>query len=151
MDYFFVFMMIPYSIVARFIGTIIQTYFLNKRRAKVGEKLTFYDQIILLWCGLRGGIAFALAKGWTLPEEKSDLIVFATGVLCVFTILFYGMTMKPLIVKLKIPTEHTLESGYDYAAKVLSYPASNTSSFATGVLGHESKWSRFITKVDKGM
>ena len=40
----------------------MQTFFININRKKLNLKITFKDQLILLWCGLRGGIAFSLAK-----------------------------------------------------------------------------------------
>ena len=53
--------------------------------------------MILVWAGLRGGIAFALATSWGLPTEKQEQITLATSVLVIFTIFFYGLTTRPMI------------------------------------------------------
>ena len=96
-DWTYALVMIPFTIVARTVGTIVQTFFLNFRRQKIGEKLTWRDQIVLIFCGLRGGIAFALSLLWELPAAKSSQVVFATGVLVLFTIVVYGISMKPVL------------------------------------------------------
>lgn len=65
-------MSIPYTFIARLVGVFIQTFFLNLRRKKIGKQLSWRDQMILVWAGLRGGIAFALATSWGLPDEEQE-------------------------------------------------------------------------------
>ena len=148
-DWFYCLMIIPFTIIARTLGTFVQTYFLNFRRKKIGEKLTWRDQLIIIWCGLRGGVAFSLAKAWDLPQEKSDQVMLCISVIILFTIFFYGLTMRPLIKGLRIKLELPAESGYDFASKTLIKPSANLKHFAESILGQETKVARAFATVDR--
>ena len=57
------------------------------------------DAVILTWAGLRGGISIALAL--SLPEGNTkDIIVYATYVVVVFSIIAQGLTVEKLVKKL---------------------------------------------------
>lgn len=74
--------------------TIFLTNFLLKKSHKANSK----ERIILTWAGLRGGISIALAL--TLPEgEVKDIILYATYVVVVFSIIVQGLTVGKLIKK----------------------------------------------------
>lgn len=68
-DWGFTFLIIPFTILARAAGTFLLTALLNIRRRHAGATVTFKEQIIILLCGLRGGIAFALARNWDLGSD----------------------------------------------------------------------------------
>ncbi|CAL6004022.1 Sodium/hydrogen_exchanger [Hexamita inflata] len=150
-DFYYCFMIIPFSIVARLIGVLVQTVFLNMRRKKLGETLTLKDQFILLMCGLRGGIAFALAQSWGLSEQKQDMVTLATCLLILFTIVVYGLTMRPVIKVLKIKLEPHAHDGSSYPHKCLAYPQSQTVNFMNFMTGNSSKFSIWLSKVDSVM
>ncbi|TGZ68182.1 hypothetical protein CRM22_004392 [Opisthorchis felineus] len=76
-----------------------------------GTKLSLAKQIILVYGGLRGAVAFALA---VLIQAKRlgphgaysrDVMITATLVIILFTVGFMGLTMKPLVRGLKIRME----------------------------------------------
>ncbi|CAL6001943.1 Sodium/hydrogen_exchanger [Hexamita inflata] len=148
LDTFFSIMVIPYTLIARMLGIWVQCFFLNMRRAKVGQKLTWRDQLVLIMCGLRGGIAFALANAWKLDPIKENQVRFATSLLVVFTIFVYGLGMKPLLTKLKIKLELKQETGYDYACKTLAKPVVFTNNFITQILGKKNRFEIFLAKLD---
>lgn len=78
---------------SRYITISLSNVLLKKsNRANVKERT------ILTWAGLRGGISIALAL--SLPEsEVRDLILYATYVVVVFSIIFQGLTVGTLVKK----------------------------------------------------
>ncbi|WP_298900276.1 sodium:proton antiporter [uncultured Psychroserpens sp.] len=81
-------------LLARYIAIILLNLFLKKsHRANKSER------IILTWAGLRGGISIALAL--SLPEgEVKDIILYATYVVVVFSIIAQGLSIEKLVSKL---------------------------------------------------
>ncbi|CAH8557195.1 unnamed protein product [Schistosoma turkestanicum] len=71
-------------------------------------KITLAQQIVLIYGGLRGAVAFALAV--LIPEDlfpvnglyHKNVIVTATLFIILFTVGFMGLTTKPLVKLLKI-------------------------------------------------
>jgi len=80
-------------IISRYITVFLSNFLLKKsNRANTKERR------VLTWAGLRGGISIALAL--TLPEsEVRDLILYATYVVVVFSIIAQGLTIEKLILK----------------------------------------------------
>ncbi len=80
-------------IISRYI-TVFLSNFLLKKSSRANTK----ERKVLTWAGLRGGISIALAL--TLPEgEVRDLILYATYVVVVFSIIAQGLTIEKLILK----------------------------------------------------
>ena len=80
-------------ILSRYI-TVFLSNFLLKKSNRANKK----ERTVLTWAGLRGGISIALAL--TLPEgEVRDLILYATYVVVVFSIIAQGLTIEKLILK----------------------------------------------------
>ena len=74
--------------------TIFISNFLLKKSHKANAK----ERRVLTWAGLRGGISIALAL--TLPEgDVKDIILYATYVVVVFSIIAQGLTIEKLILK----------------------------------------------------
>ncbi|MDT0559001.1 sodium:proton antiporter [Ichthyenterobacterium sp. W332] len=79
---------------SRYITVLMSNLFLKK-----SNRATKKESVILTWAGLRGGISIALAL--SLPEgEIKDIIVYATYVVVVFSIIAQGLTVERLINKL---------------------------------------------------
>jgi len=80
-------------LLSRFISIFLSNFLLKKpNRANKKERL------ILTWAGLRGGISIALAL--SLPEgEVKDIILYATYVVVIFSIIVQGLTIEKLIRK----------------------------------------------------
>lgn len=81
---------IPVVLLARWISVSLPLFLLS-----LGMEFTRGAVTLLTWGGLRGGISVALAL--SLPEsEYKALILTATYVVVVFSIVVQGLTMRPL-------------------------------------------------------
>ncbi len=69
---------------------------------------------VLYWGGLRGAISLALALSLpsVLPEYSNQLQSMAFGVV-LFTLLFQGFTMKPLVNRLKLSKRKESQDEYE--------------------------------------
>ncbi|WP_298755032.1 sodium:proton antiporter [uncultured Psychroserpens sp.] len=86
-------------LLSRYISIILSN-FLLKRVHRANKN----DALILTWAGLRGGISIALAL--SLPEgEVKDIILYATYVVVVFSIIGQGLTIEKLVSKLSKPNK----------------------------------------------
>ena len=88
---------IPIVLLARFVGTKSLLTLLRR-----GLRMPPYTATILTWGGLRGAISVALAL--TIPSSfpARDVILTATYVVVAFSILGQGLTIGPLIRRLKL-------------------------------------------------
>ncbi|KAL7833835.1 hypothetical protein AOLI_G00287950 [Acnodon oligacanthus] len=87
--------------VFRAIGVVGQTWILNKFRLVPLEKI---DQVVMSYGGLRGAVAFALVVLLDGEQVKAkDYFVATTIVVVFFTVMFQGLTIKPLVKWLKVP------------------------------------------------
>ena len=81
-------------LAARFAATSIPVMLLKGRREFSPGVVR-----ILTWGGLRGGISVALALGIPKEVEHREVILVATYVVVVFSIVVQGLTLKPLVVR----------------------------------------------------
>jgi CPA1 family monovalent cation:H+ antiporter len=90
-----------YAILATLVARILGVVGCVLPFIKSKWKVTGAQQTILVWGGMRGALALALAL--SLPEnlpEKAEVTAAAFAVVA-FSILVQGMTLSPLISKLK--------------------------------------------------
>ncbi|KAL9870294.1 LOW QUALITY PROTEIN: sodium/hydrogen exchanger 3 [Geothlypis trichas] len=100
----FILLTLVFISVYRVIGVVIQTWILNRYRT---VQLEIIDQG-MSYGGLRGAVAFALVAllDGDKVREKS-CFVSTTIMLCFCTVIFQGLTIKPLVQWLKVKkTEH---------------------------------------------
>ncbi|XP_043937321.1 sodium/hydrogen exchanger 5 [Protopterus annectens] len=86
--------------VFRALGVMLQTWVLNQFRLIPLDKI---DQVVMSYGGLRGAVAFALVI--LLNESKvkaKDYFVSTTIIVVFFTVVFQGLTIKPLVKWLKV-------------------------------------------------
>uniref|UniRef100_G1RIY7 Sodium/hydrogen exchanger n=1 Tax=Nomascus leucogenys TaxID=61853 RepID=G1RIY7_NOMLE len=101
----FVLLTLVFISVYRAIGVVLQTWLLNRYRMVQLEPI---DQVVLSYGGLRGAVAFALVvllDGDKVKEK--NLFVSTTIIVVFFTVIFQGLTIKPLVQWLKVKrSEH---------------------------------------------
>ncbi|CAI5691325.1 unnamed protein product [Oreochromis niloticus] len=96
----FILLTVFFVFVYRFIGVFFLTWILNRYRL---VPLEFIDQVIMSYGGLRGAVAYGLAV--MLDENKikeKNLMVCTTLIVVYFTVIWQGITMKPLVTWLKV-------------------------------------------------
>ncbi|XP_019748803.1 sodium/hydrogen exchanger 5 [Hippocampus comes] len=87
--------------IFRAAGVVGQTWVLNRFRLVPLEKI---DQVVMSYGGLRGAVAFALVVLLDGKRVKAkDYFVATTIVVVFFTVMFQGLTIKPLVKWLKVP------------------------------------------------
>ncbi|XP_056376110.1 sodium/hydrogen exchanger 3 isoform X2 [Hyla sarda] len=101
----FILLTLLFISVYRVIGVIVQTWILNRYRM---VQLEIIDQVVMSYGGLRGAVAFALVALLDGERVKSkNLFVSTTIIVVYFTVIFQGLTIKPLVQWLKVKrSEH---------------------------------------------
>ncbi|XP_053575414.1 sodium/hydrogen exchanger 5 [Bombina bombina] len=89
-----------FILVFRAIGVVLQTSVLNRFRLIPLDRI---DQVVMSYGGLRGAVAFALVILLDSSKVKAkDYFVATTIVIVFFTVIFQGLTIKPLVKWLKV-------------------------------------------------
>ncbi|XP_078543805.1 sodium/hydrogen exchanger 3 isoform X2 [Lissotriton helveticus] len=101
----FILLTLVFISVYRTIGVVIQTWILNRYRV---VRLEIIDQVVMSYGGLRGAVAFALVALLDISKVKEkNLFVSTTIIVVFFTVIFQGLTIKPLVHWLKVKrSEH---------------------------------------------
>jgi sodium/hydrogen exchanger-like protein 3 len=99
-NWWFVICTIGCCLVFRVIGVLLLVAIANRFRIK---KLDWLEQFIMMYGGLRGGVAFALVLTIT-PEVAPHAKMFVTTTLAMvyFTVFVQGITIGPLVKLLKV-------------------------------------------------
>ena len=71
-------------------------------RKRAENKISLLYQLVMFWGGLRGAVPLALALGLPADLPGRELIMQITLGVVLFTVLIQGMTVKPLMGKLKL-------------------------------------------------
>uniref|UniRef100_A0A3B5L1M8 Sodium/hydrogen exchanger n=1 Tax=Xiphophorus couchianus TaxID=32473 RepID=A0A3B5L1M8_9TELE len=96
----FILLTLLFILIYRFIGVFILTWMLNRYRL---VPISFVDQIIMGYGGLRGAVAYGLAVNLNESKIKEKNLMVCTTLLVVyFTVILQGVTMKPLVQWLKV-------------------------------------------------
>ncbi|XP_053571762.1 sodium/hydrogen exchanger 3 [Bombina bombina] len=101
----FILLTLLFISVYRIIGVAVQTWILNRYRM---VQLEIIDQVVMSYGGLRGAVAYALVALLDGNKVKAkNLFVSTTIIVVYFTVIFQGLTIKPLVQWLKVKrSEH---------------------------------------------
>lgn len=99
------------TLIARFIVTFISSHLLNKTGLLI-KKISKTEQFIMSYGGLRGAVAFTLVNlintdSTQKKNSEKDMFVTAALIIIIFTIMFMGLTIKPLVKCLKVKLEES--------------------------------------------
>src|SRR6266513_709920 len=120
------------AIFVRFAWVYPATYLPLVLRALLGEQVApprEGEVFIMGWCGMRGivSLAAALALPQTLEDGNAfperDLIIFLTFVVIAVTLVLQGLTLKPLIRRLKVGSDWSLQEEQQRAQMALGKAA----------------------------
>ncbi|XP_045299404.1 sodium/hydrogen exchanger 3 isoform X5 [Leopardus geoffroyi] len=144
----FVLLTLVFISVYRAIGVVLQTWVLNRYRM---VQLEIIDQVVMSYGGLRGAVAFALVV--LLDERKvkeRNLFVSTTIIVVFFTVVFQGLTIKPLVQWLKVKRSQHREPKLNEKlhGRAFDHILSAIEDIS-GQIGHNylrDKWSNFDRK-----
>ncbi|KAM9165343.1 sodium/hydrogen exchanger 3 [Pangshura tecta] len=145
----FILLTLVFISVYRVIGVVIQTWVLNHYRV---VQLEIIDQVVMSYGGLRGAVAFALVA--LLDEKKvkeKNLFVSTTIIVVFFTVIFQGLTIKPLVQWLKVKRSEHREPKLNEKlhGRAFDHILSAVEDIS-GQIGHNylrDKWSNFDRKI----
>uniref|UniRef100_A0A4X2LSX1 Sodium/hydrogen exchanger n=1 Tax=Vombatus ursinus TaxID=29139 RepID=A0A4X2LSX1_VOMUR len=145
----FILLTLVFISVYRVIGVVLQTWLLNKYRM---VQLEIIDQVVMSYGGLRGAVAYALVV--LLDENKvkeKNLFVSTTIIVVFFTVIFQGLTIKPLVQWLKVKKSEHREPKLNEKlhGRAFDHILSAIEDIS-GQIGHNylrDKWSNFDRKV----
>jgi len=120
------------AIAVRFAWVYVATYTPLIFRALIGRTAVLPREgevFIMGWCGMRGivslaaalGLPQALDDGQAFPER--DLIIFLTFVVIAVTLVIQGLTLKPLIRRLRVGQDWSLQEEHQRAKMALGKAA----------------------------
>ncbi|XP_048224054.1 sodium/hydrogen exchanger 3 isoform X2 [Perognathus longimembris pacificus] len=149
----FVLLTLVFISVYRAIGVVLQTWILNRYRM---VQLETIDQVVMSYGGLRGAVAYALVVLLDKKKVKEkDLFVSTTLIVVFFTVIFQGLTIKPLVQWLKVKRSEEREPKLNEKlhGRAFDHILSAIEDIS-GQIGHNylrDKWSnfdrRFLSKV----
>jgi monovalent cation:H+ antiporter, CPA1 family len=108
-----------FGVMAALVGRAVSVYGLVPISNLIGEKISPRWQHVMVWGGLRGGLALALALSLDHSVPERARILNLTFGVVVFSILVQGCTMKPLLKIIGLAKEKS-EAEIEQAAYVES-------------------------------
>ena len=78
---------------------------------------TVQGGVVIAWCGMRGIVTLAAALALPQGFPERDLMVFSAFVVVVGTLVLQGMTLRPLLARLSLPRDDSVEDEVAAARK----------------------------------
>jgi len=93
---------IPIILISRALNIFPLSLIINLTRSTVRHRISWQEQIVLWFSGLRGAIAFALSL--QIPSKNAETLLTTTLMIVLFSVAVCGVLMVPLLKVLKIKT-----------------------------------------------
>lgn len=79
------------------------------RRSGASEVPSLGQGLVVAWCGMRGLVTLATAQALPPSFPERDLIVLCAFAVLLGTLVLQGLTLGPLIVRLRFPPDHSFD------------------------------------------
>jgi len=97
--------LVTLAVAAMLLGRVLAVYLLIPLSNRFSEKISFRWQPVIVWGGLRGALALALALSLPSTFPYREQILDLTFGVVIFSIVVQGLTIKPLLNLLKLPSD----------------------------------------------
>lgn len=93
------------AVAAMLVGRVLSVYLLIPLSNRFSEKISFRWQLVIVWGGLRGALALALALSLPSTFPYREQILDLTFGVVIFSIVVQGLTIRPLLNLLKLTSD----------------------------------------------
>jgi CPA1 family monovalent cation:H+ antiporter len=90
------------------------------------------EAFIVSWCGMRGLVSLAAALALPPDLEYREFLIFLTFVVILVTLVLQGLTLAPLIRRLKLGTDHSTRDEHRLARVAMGKAALSAVDRAAG-------------------
>jgi monovalent cation:H+ antiporter, CPA1 family len=97
--------LVTLAVAAMLVGRVLSVYLLIPLSNRFSEKISFRWQPVIVWGGLRGALALALALSLPSTFPYREQILDLTFGVVIFSIVVQGLTIKPLLSLLKLSSD----------------------------------------------
>ena len=97
--------LVAFAVAGMLVGRVLSVYLLIPLSNRFSEKIPFHWQPVIVWGGLRGALALALALSLPSTFPYREQILDLTFGVVIFAIVVQGLTIKPLLNLLKLPSD----------------------------------------------
>ena len=126
------------AIIVRFAWVYFAEYlpaWISRFTGRKIEPLLPGEAFIVSWCGMRGIVSLAAALALPIEISQRDLIIYLTFVVILVTLVVQGLTLAPLIRRLKLGSDHSVRDE-QRLARVSMGRAALTAIERSGAEGH---------------
>ena len=90
------------------------------------------EAFIVSWCGMRGIVSLAAALALPIDLEYREFLIFLTFAVILVTLVLQGLTLAPLIRRLKLGTDHSARDEHRLARVAMGKAALSAVDRAAG-------------------
>jgi CPA1 family monovalent cation:H+ antiporter len=98
--------LVALAVGAVLVGRVLSVYLFVPLSNRFAEKIPFRWQLVVVWGGLRGALALALALSLPATFPYREQILDLTFGVVIFSIVVQGLTIKPLLKLLTLANGH---------------------------------------------